>query len=85
VKTRARVLAQDCRFCALAALSLPAEEALWESETLRKKAEESEERDVLEKRRGVREERSRKIVERIRDWAYAQRPLPQSELGKAIA
>ena len=48
-------------------------------------AEESEQHEVLEERRRVREARSRGIVERIRDWAYAQRPLPQSELGKAIA
>jgi len=40
---------------------------------------------VLEERRRVRGTQSREILGRIRDWAYAQRPLPQSELGKAIA
>jgi transposase len=48
-------------------------------------ADECAQREVLEERRRVREERSREILERIRDWAYAKRPLPQSELGKAIA
>jgi transposase len=45
----------------------------------------SEQESVLEERRFVRDERSREILGRIRDWVYAQRPLPESELGKAIA
>ncbi|MFQ5472915.1 MAG: IS66 family transposase [Dehalococcoidia bacterium] len=45
----------------------------------------SEQESVLEGRRLVRQERSREILDRIRDWVYAERPLPASELGKAIA
>lgn len=45
----------------------------------------SEQESVLEERRQVREERSREILGRLRDWVYAQRPLPASDLGKAIA
>jgi len=40
--------------------------------------------DVLRLRGELRASRSREIVRRIRDWAIAQRPLPQSGLGKAI-
>jgi transposase len=40
---------------------------------------------ALEERRRVRMDRSRAVLARIRDWIYAQRCLPQSELGKAIA
>jgi len=48
-------------------------------------AEVSAQREVLEERRRVRQSRSREILGRIRDWVYAERPLPESELGKAIA
>ncbi len=41
--------------------------------------------ETLALRRRLREERSRPIVRAIRDWAMAQRPLPESGLGKAIA
>lgn len=45
----------------------------------------AEERDAaLELRRRLRQERSRPIVAQIRDWAYAQAPLPRSGLGEAI-
>lgn len=40
--------------------------------------------DSAELRRKVRDERSRKVVQRIRDWAIAQRSSPQSALRKAI-
>ena len=42
--------------------------------------------DTLERRRQLRQERSRPVVAAIRDWAYAQKPrtLPESSLGKAI-
>ena len=40
--------------------------------------------NVLRLRAELRASRSREIVRRIRDWAIAQRPLPQSGLGKAI-
>lgn len=39
--------------------------------------------DALRLRAELRAARSREIVRRIRDWAIAQRPLPQSGLGKA--
>jgi transposase len=45
----------------------------------------SAQESVLEHRRSVRAVRSRAIMDRVREWAYAQRPLPESELGKAIA
>jgi transposase len=45
----------------------------------------SEQESVLAERRSVRQERSREIMGRIRDWVYAERPLPASDLGKAIA
>ena len=40
---------------------------------------------VLEERVRGRQERSREVLGRIRDWVYAERPLPASDLGKAIA
>jgi len=40
--------------------------------------------DAIRLRAELRASRSREIVRRIRDWAIAQRPLPQSGLGKAI-
>ena len=40
--------------------------------------------DAAELRRKVRDEKSRKIVDRIRAWAIAQRSSPGSELRKAI-
>lgn len=40
--------------------------------------------DADDLRRKVRDERSRKVVQQIRDWAVAQRASPQSELRKAI-
>lgn len=40
---------------------------------------------ALALRHGLRQERSRPLVREIRDWALAQRPLPESSLGKAIA
>src|SRR5713101_6175741 len=42
--------------------------------------------DALDRRRQLRQERSRPVVAAIRDWAYAQKPraLPESSLGKAI-
>lgn len=40
--------------------------------------------DALRLRAELRASRSREIVRRIRDWAIAQRPLPQSGLGRAI-
>jgi transposase len=45
----------------------------------------SEQEAVLEQRQRVRSERSREILGHLRDWIYEQRPLPASELGKAIA
>jgi transposase len=48
-------------------------------------APDSAQREVLEERGRLRKTRSREILGRIRDWAYAERPLPESELGKAIA
>jgi transposase len=48
-------------------------------------AEEEAQRGVLKERRRVRQDRSREILGRIREWVYAERPLPESELGKAIA
>ncbi|MFQ5877308.1 MAG: IS66 family transposase, partial [Acidobacteriota bacterium] len=41
--------------------------------------------EALALRHRLRQERSRPLVREIRDWALAQRPLPQSGLGKAIA
>src|SRR2546425_242101 len=38
---------------------------------------------ALALRHGLRQERSRPLVRAIRDWALAQRPLPESSLGKA--
>jgi transposase len=38
----------------------------------------------LDRRRRLREERSRPIVESIRSWCFAQRRLPRSALGRAI-
>jgi transposase len=38
----------------------------------------------LERRRRLRQERSRPIVESIRSWCFAQRRLPRSALGRAI-
>lgn len=46
---------------------------------------EEDQEAALEERRRVRKERSKAVLARIRDWIYALRPLPQSELGKAIA
>ena len=46
--------------------------------------EEDQDRALAERRR-VRQDRSRAVLGRLRDWMHAQRPLPQSELGKAIA
>jgi transposase len=40
--------------------------------------------ETLALRRRLREECSRPIVRAIRDWAMAQRPLPESGLGKAV-
>ncbi|MCU0294365.1 MAG: IS66 family transposase [Thermoanaerobaculaceae bacterium] len=42
--------------------------------------------DVVALRRRLRQERSRPIVDELREWAYATRPavLPQSSVGKAI-
>jgi transposase len=42
--------------------------------------------DAVALRRRLRQERSRPIVDALREWAYATRPvtLPQSSLGKAI-
>jgi len=40
---------------------------------------------ALEQRRGLRNRRSREIVKAIYEWALAQRALPQSTFGKAIA
>jgi len=42
--------------------------------------------DALDRRRQLRQERSRPVVAAIRDWAYTQKPraLPESSLGKAI-
>lgn len=40
---------------------------------------------ALEQRRGLRDRRSREIVKAIYEWALAQRALPQSTFGKAIA
>lgn len=40
--------------------------------------------ETLALRRRLRQECSRPIVRAIRDWAMAQRPLPESGLGKAI-
>jgi len=48
-------------------------------------APEPEQATVLTERLALREQRSRPIIDRIRAWALAQRPLPQSGLGKAIA
>jgi len=41
--------------------------------------------DAADLRRKVRDELSRKLVRRIRDWAMGQRASPQSGLRKAIA
>jgi transposase len=41
--------------------------------------------DADEKRLALRRERSRPIVEEIRGWLAAQRALPQSALGRALA
>jgi transposase len=40
--------------------------------------------EMLALRGRLRDERSRAIVREIRDWALAERPLPESSLGKAI-
>ena len=40
--------------------------------------------EILRLRAKRREERSTQQIARIRDWAYTQRALPQSGLGKAI-
>ena len=40
---------------------------------------------ALALRHGLRQERSRPLVREIRDWALAQRPLPESGLGKAVS
>ncbi len=36
-------------------------------------------------RHGLRQQRSRPLVRAIQDWALAQRPLPESSLGKAVS
>jgi transposase len=41
--------------------------------------------DGLRLRAELRDERSRKIVQQIEEWAREQRPLPRSGLGKAIS
>jgi len=41
--------------------------------------------EALALRHQLRQERSRELVRQIRDWALAQRALPESSLGKAIA
>jgi transposase len=40
--------------------------------------------EALALRHRLRQERSRPLVRAIRDWALAQRPLPESGLGKAV-
>src|SRR5213594_67043 len=40
---------------------------------------------ALALRHRLRQERSRPLVRAIRDWALAQRPLPESGLGKAVS
>ncbi len=40
--------------------------------------------EALALRHRLRQERSRPLVRELRDWALAQRPLPESSLGKAI-
>ena len=40
---------------------------------------------ALALRHTLRQERSRPLVRAIRDWAQAQRPLPESGLGKAVS
>jgi transposase len=40
---------------------------------------------ALALRHRLRQERSRPLVREIRDWALAQRPLPESGLGKAVS
>jgi transposase len=40
---------------------------------------------ALALRHRLRQERSRPLVREIRDWALAQRPLPESSLGKAVS
>ena len=40
--------------------------------------------ESVELRRKVRDEESRKIIKKIRDWAIKQRSSPQSGLRKAI-
>jgi transposase len=46
--------------------------------------ERADREEVLELRARVRAEKSRPVVDRIRDWAYAQRCTPESSLRKAI-
>ena len=41
--------------------------------------------DTWSLRQRLRDERSRAIVREIQNWAFAQTPLPESSLGKAIA
>jgi transposase len=45
------------------------------------------ERDIAddEKRREIRNHKSKEIINRIRDWLYQHRALPKSSLGKAIS
>ncbi|MBU1947527.1 MAG: IS66 family transposase, partial [Candidatus Eisenbacteria bacterium] len=46
---------------------------------------EAEQQECLLERKRIRKERSSSIVDGIKDWAIAQRPLPGSSLGKAIS
>jgi transposase len=48
-------------------------------------ADDATQEAALAQRRRLRDCRSREIVEAIRSWALAQRALPQSTFGKAIA
>lgn len=40
---------------------------------------------LTERRRALREEKSRDIMQRLQSWAVSQRVLPESSIGKAIA
>ena len=48
-------------------------------------SDESSRRESLALRLKVRQEKSAAVVANIRDWAYAQAALPESQFGKAIA
>ncbi|MHA2313387.1 MAG: IS66 family transposase [Candidatus Thorarchaeota archaeon] len=48
-------------------------------------AGDDEQRVVLAERKKIRDEESRAIVDRIRNWIYEQRPLPRSGLGTAVS